>query len=526
VTQPGTIGWFARHEALLAWRDWLSLMSGGRTGGMPGGMKAGNRRRVCTVALGFLAFALFMHGLAWLMLSPSAQLIRMADAHDLLVITGTLVLAASLMLSQAMESVTRAFYARGDLELILTSPARSSRLFAVRIVAMAVTVLFMTLIMTGPFINVLAWLGSAGWLGGYVVAAALAMLSVAVALVIAGALFRLIGPRRTRIVAQILAAVVGAAFAITVQFAAILSYGTMAVPRVALLSSFASDGNSVLLWPARAVVGDPAALLCILGVGVVALAATIRWFAPRFGHLALAAGSVSHVTKRQGTKRGGQSRSRFPSSPAAALRRKEWILLLRDPWLMSQTLMQLLYLLPAAFLVWRNFYGRGDASGLLVPILIVTAGQLGGGLAWLAVSGEDAAELIASAPVSATRVLRAKAEAVLGGIAIIFGPFVIMLALAAPFPALVAFAGVVIASSCSTAIQYWFRTQARRSLFRRRQTSSRVATFAEALSSTGWAGTGALAATGTWLAVIPGCIVFLIVAGAWIVSPARASPVT
>jgi ABC-2 type transport system permease protein len=300
----------------------------------------------------------------------------------------------------------------------------------------------------------------------------------------------------------------------------------MAVPRVALLSGFASDGNSVLLWPARAVVGDPAALLCILGVGVVALAATIRWFAPRFGHLALAAGSVSYVTKRRHTKRGGQSRSCFPSSPAAALRRKEWILLLRDPWLMSQTLMQLLYLLPAAFLVWRNFYGRGDASGLLVPILIVTAGQLGGGLAWLAVSGEDAPELIASAPVSATRVLRAKAEAVFGGIAIIFGPFVIMLALAAPFPALVAFAGVVIASSCSTAIQYWFRTQARRSLFRRRQTSSRVATFAEALSSTGWAGTGALAATGTWLAVIPGCIVFLIVAGAWIVSPARASPMT
>jgi hypothetical protein len=98
-------------------------------------------------------------------------------------------------------------------------------------------------------------------------------------------------------------------------------------------------------------------------------------------------------------------------SPAQALRRKEWTLLLRDPWLMSQTLMQLLYLLPAAFLLWRNFYGGdGGASALLVPILIVSAGQLGGGLAWLAVSGEDAPELIASAPVSAARVLRAKTE--------------------------------------------------------------------------------------------------------------------
>ena len=168
---------------------------------------------------------------------------------------------------------------------------------------------------------------------------------------------------------------------------------------------------------------------------------------------------------------------------------------------MSQTLMQLLYLMPAAFLLWRNFYGGGDVSALLVPILIVTAGQLGGGLAWLAVSGEDAPDLIASAPVPAAHVLRAKTEAVLGGIAVVFVPFVVLLAVAAPLAAFVSLIGVVIAAGSATAIQYWFRTQARRSIFRRRQTSSRVATIAEALSSTGWAGTGALAATGTWLAV-------------------------
>ena len=156
-----------------------------------------------------------------------------------------------------------------------------------------------------------------------------------------------------------------------------------------------------------------------------------------------------------------------------------------------------------------------------MPILIVAAGQLGGGLAWLAVSGEDAPELIASAPVPAARVLRAKTEAVLGAIAVIFGPFVVMLGVAAPFAALVALVGVIIAAASATAIQYWFRTQARRSLFRRRQTSSRIATFAEALSSIGWAGTGAVAATGTWLAIVPGVIVLGIVAGARLISPAK-----
>jgi ABC-2 type transport system permease protein len=252
-------------------------------------------------------------------------------------------------------------------------------------------------------------------------------------------------------------------------------------------------------------------------VSIAALAAAIHVFAPRFGRLALAATDASYSTKRRRRRR-----SHFRNSSAAqALRRKEWTLLLRDPWLMSQTLMQLLYLLPAAFLLWRNFYGGGDVTALLVPILIVTAGQLGGGLAWLAVSGEDAPDLIASAPVPAGHILRAKVEAVLGGIAAVFGPFVVVLAIAAPFAALVSLAGIVVAAGSATAIQYWFRTQSRRSVFRRRQTSSRVATFAEALSSTGWAGTGALAATGTWIAVIPGIVVLALVAGTWMISPAR-----
>ena len=104
----------------------------------------------------------------------------------------------------------------------------AARLFAVRIAAMAVTTMVMALVMGAPFINVLAWLGGARWLAAYGVVAALAMAAVAVAVVITGALFRTIGPRRTRFVAQIVAAVIGAAFVIGVQFAAILSFGTMA----------------------------------------------------------------------------------------------------------------------------------------------------------------------------------------------------------------------------------------------------------------------------------------------------------
>jgi ABC-2 type transport system permease protein len=508
VSKPGSVAWFARHEARLAWRDWLWLMTGG------------NRRRIRTVVLGFAAFAIFMHGLAWLMLAHSAGPGGAVDRHMLVVITAMLVPAWSLMLSQALESVTRAFFARGDLELILASPAPAVRLFAVRIVAMTVTVVLMSLVLTAPFINVLVWRDGVHWLAAYVAAVALAMIAVGAAVALTVALFRLVGPRRTRSIAQIVAAVIGAAFAIGLQFAAILSYGTLpgaATPRWAVLDAIAPDAGSPIWWPARAVLGQPAPLAALLAFSLLVLGVCIRAFAPRFGQLALSAASVTNSTV---TRIGRESRFRT-ASPARTLRRKEWILLLRDPWLMSQTLMQLLYMLPAALLLWRNFQTGGGVSSLLVPILIVAAGQLGGGLAWLAVSGEDAPDLIGSAPVPAGQILRAKIEAVLSGIAVVFAPFLAVLAVVAPFAALVAFAGVIIAAGSSTAIQYWFRTQAKRSLFRRRQTSSRVATFAEAVASTGWAGTGALAATGTWLAVVPGVLVLAIVAGVWMISPAR-----
>ena len=61
---------------------------------------------------------------------------------------------------------------------------------------------------------------------------------------------------------------------------------------------------------------------------------------------------------------------------------------------MSQTLMQLLYLVPPALLLWRSFADGAGSLVVLVPVLVMAAGQLAGGLAWLAISGEDAPDLV------------------------------------------------------------------------------------------------------------------------------------
>jgi ABC-2 type transport system permease protein len=258
------------------------------------------------------------------------------------------------------------------------------------------------------------------------VAARLAATAFAVAVTIA--LFMTLGPKRTRLVAQVMAAVIGAACVIGLQLAAIQSLGSLSRTDVlgsSALVAFAPDSGSILYWPARAAVGDPTALAGVLGSSTLLLGAAIALFAPRFGDCVIAASGVSPTTTRRLSNSNGFRRA----TPRRALRLKEWLLLRRDPWLVSQTLMQILYLVPPAFLLWRAFGEGAGAVVVLVPVLVMAAGQLAGGLAWLAISGEDAPELVATAPISATQILRAKIEAVIGIIGLVFLPFVAAIAL-------------------------------------------------------------------------------------------------
>jgi ABC-2 type transport system permease protein len=185
--------------------------------------------------------------------------------------------------------------------------------------------------------------------------------------------------------------------------------------------------------------------------------------------------------------------------------------------------MQMLYLLPPAIMLWKSFADGGGALNLLVPVLVMAAGQLAGGLAWLTISGEDAPDLVATAPVPPRAVLRAKIEAVLAIIAAIFAPLVAVIAVVSLWHAAVTVCAIVIAAASATAIQLWFRTQAKRSQFRRRQVSSRVATFAEAFSSIGWAATAAVAAISLPLAIPPGLIALAVLGGARILAPRQVS---
>jgi len=152
---------------------------------------------------------------------------------------------------------------------------------------------------------------------------------------------------------------------------------------------------------------------------------------------------------------------------------------------------------------------------------VMAAGQLAGGLAWLTISGEDAPDLVLTAPVPPGLLLRAKVEAVMQCIGAVFAPFVLALLLIAPVLALYAVIGIAASAASATTIQLWFRAQAKRSQFRRRHTSSRIATFSEALSSITWAAAGAIAPTSIVVAIAVVVFALGILAAVWFFSPER-----
>ncbi|HEV8390373.1 MAG TPA: hypothetical protein VGQ35_11050 [Dongiaceae bacterium] len=506
MTAPGSWLWLARHEGLLAWRDLRYLMTGG------------GRWRGRNVVIVSVMLAIGLHMIAFGVVARYAGMTLEVGTRGFTSITGSLLLIFFLLLSQALEQVTRLFYGRGDLDLFRSSPAPLRRLFAIRVVAIGVATTIMALVVALPAIDVLSFLGGIRWFTALGVAVAAAATTAGIALVLASMLFDALGPKRTRFAAQVASAIVGSAFIIGVQAVAIQSIGTLS-PRALfdsdLVLSRMPPPDSALWIPARAVLGSGWDLAITVTVAAIVLVVPMVLLSGRLGGYAIATASVSHG----GNRRAWSTRLFRTASSRQLLQRKEWVLLLRDPWLASQTLMQLLYLIPAGLLLWR-FYG--DSRGTLIvlaPVLTMAAGQLGGGLAWLAVSGEDAPDLIASAPISPMHNLSAKVEAVLIAVFAIFSPFLIGILSHSWTMALIVAVSILVAAFSSALVQIWFRSQARRRYFRRRQTSSRIATFAEAFSSVAWASAAALAANHSWYAIAPAIVAVLVLAGTWTIRP-------
>jgi ABC-2 type transport system permease protein len=485
---PGSLAWFAQHELRLAVRDWF---------------KAGQGLQR---AIGAVLVIVAMHvvGLAIAVGVPAPDAYRDGTTQiALLILMSFAVLSLlAMMIAQSMETVTRAFYARGDLDLILSSPASPRRVFAVRMVATMLTTLSLSGFLVLPVVNMLVVLNDLRWATIYGVMLAVAMLGQSIAILVTMGLFRLIGAKRARLTAQIIAALVGAAIVIATQVPVILQSGRFS--RMEFLHdptvlARLPDPSSLVWLPARAAHGDVVALVELMAACCLVFACTIAVCSYDFARMVVSAAGVSE------TQRPARKAKAFAlrSSPGRVLRLKEVRLILRDPWLISQSLTQILYLIPAALLLWRNFGASSGNLAVLVPVVVMAAAQLAGGLAWLALTAEDAPDLIASAPIATSLVLRSKVEAVVIAVGVIVGPVLIAIGIAAPMLAATGALFAAFGIAGNTFVQYAFRSEAKRSQFRHRQRSSRMATLSETLCSVAWAAASGLAASGNGLFLLP-----------------------
>jgi ABC-2 type transport system permease protein len=362
-------------------------------------------------------------------------------------------------------------------------------------------------------------MGHPKWLLIYVVLIGLALVATSLGVMIATTLFRIIGPRRTKTLSQVMAAIIGAALFLTSQARWMLDQSQ----QKALWKSavdFSRSGwfadTQLLSLPARAVLCEPIPAVVLFAFGLLLFLLTTRWLGARFAQDAAAAAGVGAGGRRvaRGKIRG------FEGGAYSAMVRKEMRLLVRDPALMSQVLLRVLYLIPIAYFVLHGgtvnmAWGGSQANALLGPnawiarsgaVLVFLTTQLAGTLAWITVSAEDAPELLASAPATENVLRRAKLTSAMTPVFIILGAPLTGLVVLHPWAGVTTTIGCAAAALSACLIALWYEKPAKRKDLRRRRSGSLSGALAETFISFCWSAATWLAVAQYWWAVIPALI--------------------
>ena len=257
----------------------------------------------------------------------------------------------TLMLSQCLAAATETLYSRADLDLLLSSPIAPGKVLFAKCAGIATSAFLSFAILATPLAVPVAILASPKWLAIYAVLAALALFATAIGLAIAIGLFRLIGPRRTRTISQLLAVVIGAGLFLAAQGRNIVGQGRFAHMIGGLTKSAQSvqRASGPLSWPLRAVEGDLSILVVLAIAASASFAAATLWAGRRFGSDAAAA---SGVAVGKGPRRGGEGA--FAAGVFRVTVLKELRLIRRDIPLLAQVMLRVLYLLPLIFILLRT----------------------------------------------------------------------------------------------------------------------------------------------------------------------------
>ena len=463
---PGSLPWLIAHEIRLFWRQ-----------------RAGRGKRARWIGLGLLAAMMVVIGVAIGRNAPG----RVTDPVLLSVIDVLVLFVGLLMTSQGIVLSIKTLYERGDLELLLPAPIDPRRILAAKMagVASAVATAFLPLI---ALIAVpLALLGGIRWLGLVVVVVALAFLAAAVAALVAMALFAVLGPRRARVAAQVVAALVGAGFFIGAQALRFVP------PRWLEMAGAIGIFHHLL---SRAATGDVPSLLMFAAVAAIAFATVAAALGGRF---------VRDAARAPGAiRRRRAATASFSSSVAGAVLAKELRLLGREPELLFPIVLRAFYIMPV--MAPFAFEGTGVSPALAASALTLFSAQLCGSLAWVTLCAEDAPDLLAASPAAAITVRRTKLlAAVLPIFALAIVP-ALLIATAAPLAAAAALAGAGAGGLSAALLQYWYGRPQRRDAFKAHRNASILLGLADIALSLLWSWAAGLAAGGSPWAAAPAIV--------------------
>ncbi|MGD9968566.1 MAG: hypothetical protein AB7T59_18765 [Hyphomonadaceae bacterium] len=490
---PGGVLFLLRHEMLLTWRNFRA---------------SGKGRHVRRIIFYSIMVTALGFGGYWV--AKIVSEFRPEPNVVMLGVTGAVfVILFSLMLSQALMLITESLYQRGDLDLMLSSPIPLWRVLLVRMSAIAINVgLFYVVLVAAVFVW-LPFFGGWAWMSFAPAILMLALFSTASGLFLARVMFSLIGPKNTRVAAQILGSLIGAAFFIATQIPRLTEDETRSQAMREVFERLVpvlGDAGSPLSLPARAAFGTGFDFWIWTLLSVGAFLVAVWWYATRF---AKDAAAISGLGARR--RRAARAAREMRTGVGATLVFKEWRLLRRDPLLLSQILLPLLYFAPL-FAVFGARLGEGgfsriSAAGFAAAfVLLVTS--FAASLAWLTVSAEDAPDLIVSAPVVRDQIDNAKALAAAIPASALLAPAVVGMAVVmAPAAGLwlLLGGGAAIFSACLIAI--WHQTPGSRKQFRRRTRGSLALNLSRAFVSLGWIAATGLAVAGWPLpAIIPAII--------------------
>ncbi len=490
----GSTAWLIAHELRLSLRP-----APGRKG-----------VRVVWIVLG-----VFMLAIMGLFVVPAFMLRKLAvHQNPLLIMIFDLSMVAifTLMLSQTLAAATMAFFERGDLDLLLSSPIPPGRVLAARAIGIATPPILWFCGFASLGVLPMAAVGQLRWLAVYAVIAGLGLMAAAAAISLAMGLFRLIGPRRTRTVGQLLAALVGALFFLVAQARNLLpDHGRQLFGGMMALSQdgvFAPGGPAS--WPARAVLAEPLPLAVFVAVSLGLFTLVAQGLGRRFAADASVAAGIGSGPAR--ARPAAKTTGSFGGGVFGNVLRKELRLLIRDPALLSQVLLRALYMLPLAFILVNTAHQAGAGTGsvittgrlaVLAGAVVVMTSQVAGSLAWITISAEDAPDLIACAPVSGGLVRRAKlAAALIPVVVLLAGPLGALVWLS-PWVGACAVLGAAAAATSSGMVNLWFEKPTPRAVFRTRKGGSVTAAIAETLVGLGWGLTTGVAAASSIFAVAP-----------------------